>query len=123
MSLRSSRSLYLLGRLRIFVQPMAGAFAAAVLCIVPVMLAAYVAVTRPFNHKHDFSDINAGAAIGFMCGIFPYFLNYPSILAEASGRPKLRSFEPGAPLAQAAAGEATAAAGGKATPREVSLDF
>jgi hypothetical protein len=106
-------SLYLLGRSKAFSQPTPGRFAIAFLCLTPIILATFVAVSRPANHKHHFSDINAGMAIGLLTGTFAYFLNYPSILSPDSGQPKHRfhsSLPAAAPTTPAASKLAAAAA-------------
>lgn len=97
-------SLYLLGRSKVFVRQLPGTFLVAGLCIAPVGLATYVALTRPFDYKHHFSDINAGMALGLATAVFAYFLNYPSLLAPNAGCPKLRSFEIAKGVEGAAAG-------------------
>lgn len=38
-----------------------GHFAKAVLCLLPLGLAAFITMSRVAGYKHDFSDVNAGA--------------------------------------------------------------
>jgi membrane-associated phospholipid phosphatase len=84
-------TLYLLGRTKVFACPRPGNFALSFLCLAPVVLATFVAVTRPANHKHHFSDINAGMFIGLATGLFAYLLNYESVFHPAlAGLPKCR---------------------------------
>ena len=91
----SITTLYLLGHLRVFAMPHRGNFALAFFCLAPVILATFVAVTRPANHRHHFSDINAGMCIGLFTGIFAYLLNFESILDPIrSGHPKFRTTFP-----------------------------
>jgi membrane-associated phospholipid phosphatase len=88
-------SLYLLGRTRVLARPRAGNFAVAFFCITPIILATFVAVSRAANHKHHFSDINAGMFIGLATGLFAYLLNYESVLDPArAGLPKCRGVVP-----------------------------
>lgn len=51
-------------------------FAVAVLCLLPLALAAFVAATRITDYKHAPADVNAGAALGLLCGTFGYLLNF-----------------------------------------------
>ena len=88
----SITTLYLLGRTKVLARPRAGNFAVSFLCLAPVVLATFVAVTRPANHKHHFSDINAGMFIGLATGLFAYLLNHESVFDPAlSGLPKCRA--------------------------------
>ncbi len=87
----SITSLFLLGRTKVFARPRAGNFAVAFVCLAPVILATFVAVSRPANHRHHFSDINAGMFIGLATGLFAYLLNYESLFDPVrSGLPKCR---------------------------------
>ena len=91
----SITTLYLLGHTRVFAVPTRGNFAVAFFCLAPVILATFVAVTRPANHRHHFSDINAGMFIGLATGIFAYLLNFESIFDPVrAGHPKFRGLVP-----------------------------
>jgi membrane-associated phospholipid phosphatase len=86
-------SLYLLGRSRVLAAPPPGAFLVFVACFAPTAAAGYIALSRPANYKHDFSDINAGACIGLFSAAAAYLLNFGSPLdAAACGAPRLRGF-------------------------------
>ena len=96
----SITTLYLLGHCRALARPPSrgerfGRFTPAFLCLAPVVLAAFVAVTRPANYYHHYSDIDAGMFIGLATGAFAYLLNFESILDPIrSGHPKFRSVVP-----------------------------
>jgi membrane-associated phospholipid phosphatase len=88
-------TLYLLGHSRVFARPRPGNFIVAFFCLAPVVLATFVAVTRPANHRHHFSDINAGMFVGLATGTFAYLLNFESLLDPVrAGHPKFRSIRP-----------------------------
>ena len=84
-------SLYLLGALRLLARPRAGAFPALLACLAPLAGATYVALSRAADHKHDFSDINAGAAVGLLSAAGAYFLNFGGLTdPRAAGAPRAR---------------------------------
>ena len=56
---------------------MRGAFPLTLVCLAPIVLATVVAVSRPYDYRHHFSDINAGMFVGLSTGMFAYLLNYP----------------------------------------------
>ncbi|KAI8474188.1 MAG: phosphatidic acid phosphatase type 2/haloperoxidase [Monoraphidium minutum] len=70
-------TLYLCAKSRIFVAASPGHFAKAVLCLLPLGLATFITMSRVAGYKHDFSDVNAGMALGLASGAFAYHLNYP----------------------------------------------
>lgn len=82
-------SLYLCGKFRLFATGQASLGRALLLCS-PMTVATFVAVSRISDYKHNPSDVNAGCAIGIMCGAFCYFLNYPSLFEATCGEPKVR---------------------------------
>ncbi|MEW5306943.1 MAG: hypothetical protein WDW36_009371 [Sanguina aurantia] len=84
-------TLFAFGRTRILVGPSKGHFAKALLCLTPIVLATYVAMTRIADYQHHPADVNAGCVIGILSGAFAYTLNYHSPLGERSGVPKTRS--------------------------------
>ncbi|KAG1656823.1 hypothetical protein FOA52_008457 [Chlamydomonas sp. UWO 241] len=83
-------SLFLLGHFRVLSRPQPGQFALAVMCLVPIMLATFVAVSRVYDYKHATSDINAGCFVGLASGLFAYSLNYHSLGCVASHLPRAR---------------------------------
>ncbi|GBF89334.1 hypothetical protein Rsub_02211 [Raphidocelis subcapitata] len=83
-------TLWLCSRTRLFVSPRPGHFAVAVLCLLPLGLAAFITMSRLAGYKHDFSDVNCGMAIGLLSGAFAFALNYPSPLDAACGAPRRR---------------------------------
>jgi membrane-associated phospholipid phosphatase len=49
------------------------------------MLAALITCSRVVAYKHDFSDINAGMAIGLCSAFLAYNLNYPRCVHACQG--------------------------------------
>jgi len=86
-------ALFLTGKLRIFSEsglifrlfvnhkdPFRGSFSVAVLAIIlPMSVATFVGTSRLVDYAHDFSDVNAGAAIGIASACLGYFVNFPSL--------------------------------------------
>ncbi len=61
----------------------------------PLGFAAFITMSRVAAYKHDFSDVNAGMAIGLLSGIMAYMLNYSNPLdVRAAGSPRLRPLPP-----------------------------
>mmetsp|Transcript_19030 Transcript_19030/g.52411 ORF Transcript_19030/g.52411 Transcript_19030/m.52411 type:complete len:277 (+) Transcript_19030:223-1053(+) len=86
---------YLISLTGVLARPARFNFPLALVCISPLVLSTFVAVTRPADHKHHFSDINAGSFIGLACGTFAFLLNFHSPLDEhRCGEPKLRGADP-----------------------------
>ncbi|KAG2440652.1 hypothetical protein HYH02_010231 [Chlamydomonas schloesseri] len=83
-------SLYLVGKTELLHRPSQLLFLKSICVIAPMALAAFVAVSRIADYKHAPCDVNAGCFIGFVCGVFCYFLNYPSLFDPASALPKRR---------------------------------
>jgi diacylglycerol diphosphate phosphatase/phosphatidate phosphatase len=54
----------------------------------PMAVAFFVAISRTMDYHHHFSDILAGAIIGFVCAWISYYLNYPPITDENCKFPK-----------------------------------
>jgi membrane-associated phospholipid phosphatase len=116
-------ALYMAGRARVFdasapPRRWGGHLAAAAACSAPLAVATLVALSRVAGYRHDFSDINAGCALGLVCGACAYLLNYAAptsprsgqarvgewaAAAEGGGRRKARGA--GAPLLGGAGGE------------------
>jgi membrane-associated phospholipid phosphatase len=65
-------SLFLAGKLRILHGRRS--FSKLVICISPLLLAYWVAISRTLDNRHHFSDILAGSAIGIACSSV-YFLH------------------------------------------------
>jgi diacylglycerol diphosphate phosphatase/phosphatidate phosphatase len=84
-------TLYLMAKLKVMVQAGPGHLAKAMLCLTPLMLAALITCSRVVAYKHDFSDINAGMAIGLCSGALAYCLNYPSLFAANCDQPRRRA--------------------------------
>lgn len=54
------------------------------------MVATFTAVSRVVDYRHDFSDINLGMAIGLLCAIVSYMLNFEPLTSDRSGAPRVR---------------------------------
>ena len=85
-------SLYLLGKTRIFSEPRRGQFGIFLICLCPMVLATFVALTRIYDFEHAPADVNAGCFIGIVSGLFSYLLNYPSILTASCHLPRARNW-------------------------------
>uniref|UniRef100_A0A7S0YLL9 Phosphatidic acid phosphatase type 2/haloperoxidase domain-containing protein n=1 Tax=Polytomella parva TaxID=51329 RepID=A0A7S0YLL9_9CHLO len=83
-------SLFLIGKTNLFIQSSQAHFAVAFICLMPLMLATFVAVSRIANYKHNPSDVNAGCFVGMACGAFCYFLNYHHPFGVKSGSIRTR---------------------------------
>ncbi len=68
-----------------------GQFFFVFLCLTPIMLSTFVAVTRVYDYKHAPADINAGCFIGFTCGVLSYLMNFPSPMDPLCHLPKART--------------------------------
>jgi membrane-associated phospholipid phosphatase len=68
-------SLFLAGKLRILHGRRS--FSKLIICISPLLLAYWVAISRTLDNRHHFSDILAGSAIGIACSSV-YFLHCAS---------------------------------------------
>ncbi|KAG2425484.1 hypothetical protein HXX76_013693 [Chlamydomonas incerta] len=99
-------SLYLVGKTELLHRPSQLLFLKSICAMAPMALAAFVAVSRIADYKHAPSDVNAGCFIGFVCGVFAYFLNYPSLFDAASSLPKRRGSAVSKAAAERAAEEA-----------------
>lgn len=89
-------TLYGVGRLRLFSERRRASFAMFLLCLSPMVLSTFIALSRVADYKHDFSDINAGMCIGMMSAVAAYSLNYYSPFGAMSGLPKERDRPPSA---------------------------
>ncbi|GBG30594.1 PA-phosphatase related-family protein DDB_G0284367 [Hondaea fermentalgiana] len=69
--------------------PFRGSFAIGLgVFVAPLALAIFVGASRLIDYAHDFSDVNAGAAIGTAAAVFAYHCNYPSITSELGALPR-----------------------------------
>ncbi|KAG2378502.1 hypothetical protein C9374_008141 [Naegleria lovaniensis] len=50
-------------------------------CLSPLALAAFIAISRTLDYHHNFSDILGGCVLGLFIAPCCYFLNYPSLFA------------------------------------------
>eukprot|EP00924_Labyrinthula_sp_SR-Ha-C_P016671 maker-scaffold_6-snap-gene-11.65-mRNA-1 protein AED:0.21 eAED:0.21 QI:116/1/1/1/1/1/2/110/306 len=55
----------------------------------PLLFAGMVAISRTRDYYHDYSDINAGSAVGIFCAVCVYFLHFPSVSDKDSHIPKV----------------------------------
>jgi membrane-associated phospholipid phosphatase len=86
--------LYFLGKARLLdatapVRRWGGHLGLAALSCAPLAVATLVSLSRVAGYRHSFSDVNAGAGIGLLCGVFGYLLNYASPLGEGSGEARV----------------------------------
>jgi diacylglycerol diphosphate phosphatase/phosphatidate phosphatase len=82
-------SLHLWGRLGTFSsRPQSTArnsFGVFLLTVAPLHVAVFVAVSRVVDFKHDFSDINAGMALGLLSAAVCYHLNFHPLASARAG--------------------------------------
>lgn len=77
----------------------------AALSCTPLAVATLVSLSRVAGYRHSFSDINAGAGIGLLCGVFGYLLNYASPWGARSGEARVGEWAGGRRKAAAEGGE------------------
>jgi len=87
--------LYIWGKLQVFSAANQGRytkapFPKALIGLVPVAGAGFIAASRLVDYRHDFSDVNMGIFIGVSCGSIGYFLNFPSLFDSASWQARRR---------------------------------
>ncbi|KAH8311392.1 hypothetical protein KR044_006068 [Drosophila immigrans] len=58
--------------------------------VLPLIVAALVAVSRTCDYHHHWQDVTVGALIGLFCGYFSYRQYYPSIFSTEAGKPFAR---------------------------------
>lgn len=51
------------------------------LCLSPLALASFIAISRTLDYHHNFSDILGGCVLGLFIAPCCYFLNYPSLFS------------------------------------------
>lgn len=83
-------SLYLNGKMHTYGKE-CGSLLKALFGVLPVALAATVAISRTIDFHHNFSDIIAGSLLGTGISFFVYFLYYPSLFSAESHIPKHKS--------------------------------
>jgi len=69
-------SLYLIGKLR--PNNHHGHFYKVVICMFPMIFAAWVAVTRTTDYRHHWDDVLVGGLVGTAIGTIFYFQHYPN---------------------------------------------
>ena len=84
-------TLYLIGHLRLISAPRSGQFIFAFLCLSPVILATFVALTRIYDFEHAPADVNCGCFIGIASSLLAYHLNFHPIMSARSHEPRQRS--------------------------------
>jgi membrane-associated phospholipid phosphatase len=85
-------ALYLGGKIRIF-RPGYGRVWKLILFLGPIYAALIVGLTRTRDYHHDFSDVNGGFFIGFVCGLAAYFIYYPSLFSCYCDLPNNRLYD------------------------------
>lgn len=77
-----------------------GCFIRFVICITPLYLAFFVAISRTRDNRHNFSDILAGGLIGALAGVGAFWVNlhYSKERGEFEVRSAYVSLEEGAPI-------------------------
>ncbi|XP_023177018.1 phospholipid phosphatase 5 isoform X2 [Drosophila hydei] len=58
--------------------------------VLPLIVAALVAVSRTCDYHHHWQDVTVGGLIGIFCGYFSYRQYYPSIFSNNAGKPYVR---------------------------------
>jgi len=81
-------SLYIAGKLRVFSDHAGSVFARSIASMLPLIMCTFIAVSRTMDYHHNFSDILAGAMIGFGVAFVAYFLYFPSLFHRRSNVPK-----------------------------------
>jgi len=64
------------------------------LCLLPMLGAGFVAVSRTRDYHHDFTDITAGTVIGTFTGAVFYFVYFPSLFDDNAHIAKTRKEKP-----------------------------
>jgi len=80
-------SLLLMGKTKLWSSPRQRSFHKLLLCISPLTVALWVAVSRTLDYRHHFTDVLCGAAIGSAAACGVYFLHYPSVASVHSDEP------------------------------------
>jgi len=83
-------SLYLSGKWKVFCQHQHGTvLGKAAICALPMVIAAFIAISRVIDYHHSIADVIAGSILGFSVGIMAYFLYWPSLMSDGCHLPKL----------------------------------
>ncbi|KAF5269366.1 hypothetical protein FQA39_LY08758 [Lamprigera yunnana] len=72
-------SLYLAGKLRVFVDGGRGSAWRLCLCILPITIALSIAVSRTCDYHHHYEDVIAGSGLGILIAYISYRQYFPSI--------------------------------------------
>jgi len=73
-------SLFLAGQLRIFRHVDGGRdLGRALICLVPLIVAALIAISRCEDYRHDVYDVCFGSVLGFLVGYWSYRRHWPSL--------------------------------------------
>jgi len=75
-------SLYIAGKLKVFADHTGSVFSRSIGSMLPLIMCIFIAVSRTMDYHHNFSDILAGAMIGFGVGFVAYFLYFPSLFVR-----------------------------------------
>ena len=78
-------SLWLCAKLKLYHG--ARAFWKAIVVFIPILASWLVGITRTRDYHHHFSDVVAGAIIGYGCAWFVYFLHFPVLSDPACNYP------------------------------------
>lgn len=57
------------------------------LCLLPLVLAGLVSLSRIIDHRHHWEDVLVGSIIGIVCATFSYFFYFPSLWSEKCNEP------------------------------------
>jgi membrane-associated phospholipid phosphatase len=74
-------SCYIAGKLRLFRYD-GGAIWKAIACVIPLIMAGFIAVSRTLDYHHDYSDILGGTIIGSFIGVMCYMTQYYSLFSK-----------------------------------------
>ena len=69
------------------------------LCLVPVGVALFVAVSRTRDFRHNFDDVSVGAAIGLVAALVSYYMRYPGLSSPRCDVPFERTGQRGSDAA------------------------
>jgi diacylglycerol diphosphate phosphatase/phosphatidate phosphatase len=83
-------SLHSAAQLRVF-RPGQGNLWKLLLVLSPFILAVWVAGSRTRDHRHNFDDVSAGAAIGIAIAFLSYRLHFPPLSDERCNHPHILS--------------------------------
>jgi len=88
-------SMFLMGKMKVFVRNHSGSVAAKTLLgTSPMLLAIFIAISRVIDYHHTFSDITAGAVLGTMLGQLGYYLYFHPLTDDNCDLPKAKYHHP-----------------------------